>query len=208
MSFREMVLIPVEEYKRHMNQLSINNKTATIQNDIRDINEQYGDTIPDDQRLKLESAVITKHKGDFKQPIPEPQQNLFLRMIDSFPKANQKRSLQVFNHLVVFFKQRPKWNDLGQILNSNNEPIIGSNIIELIDSVTTIKSARIPAIGFDQFTKYLQEANMPRNFLSLPGIRKIDKQDEMIYDDNSPAYVKNRFGDSSFTTPSKWDSLS
>jgi hypothetical protein len=208
MNFREMVLIPMEEYKRHsQHDVNVKSTPTPMQKELHSITTDYGANLPDDQRLKLQGSIIDKYTNPLKPSLQDPQQSLFLRIFESFNAANKRRSLQVFHHLVAYFKNNPKWNDLGQLYNENNEPIIGSSIVDLIDAVTTSssKSTRIP-IGFDDFINYLNESNMPRNFLSVPGIRKINKQTPDLKLEES-GYLPDRNLDASFTTPPSWDRL-
>jgi len=195
MNFREMVLVSLDEYKK-LKTASLQKPGSTLQKDLNKLHEQYGEDLPDDQRIKLESEVISKHTGQFKhpQPVVTPQHDLFLRIIDSFAAINRKRALQIFHHLVAFFKHEPKWNDLGQIVNFNNEPIIGSNIVELIDYVTNTnrKTSTVP-IGFDVFSFLLTESNMPRNFLSKPGLERLENNKQQNQSLDNSDYTWHSF---------------
>lgn len=178
--FREMVLLSVDHYKQ-LQQSAVMQKAPKLQRDLNQIEQQYGDTLPIDQKLKLTTQAISKyaHKtnDDDLIPLPPPppvlDDTLLKTHFDSFNPVNKKRALQMYQHLKSI---DPQWNSMGQLLNDYEEPIKNSNIVELIDLVTNTKrTTRIPA-GFSRFVQLLQSSNIPRNFLSTSGLAKVDKQ--------------------------------
>lgn len=184
--FREMILLSLHEYKRFRKQILYNQPTEadpSMQKELHELKEKYGDEIPADQRQKLESSIISKHTGYNKgntgvietPPDLTTQNELFLHHFDNFSNVNKKRAQQMFHHLKETFKHKPIWNDLGQLINfQTSNPIQGSNIVDLIDSVTNTRRTNTVPSGWQSFIHYLNISNMPRNFLSLIGINKLE----------------------------------
>lgn len=175
--FREMVLISTDDYQKLRQRATYN--TEGLQKDLNDLKQEYGTFLPADQQAKLESEIISKHanKNQIETSTSSPpdtnvDDSLILQHLDSFTKNNKKRALQLYHHLKAFKMQ---WNSMGQFLNEENEPILNSNIIELINYVTVPSRAKInlPA-GFGEFVKLIGEAQTPRNFLSKTGLSRID----------------------------------
>lgn len=102
-TFKEMLLIPLEEYKSYRKQLMFNdggsgsyypmqkallglagespmqkeliNLTgfSPMQKELYNIKDKYGNLLPEDQRLKLEAEVIAKHTGFNKKAVEGTQ---------------------------------------------------------------------------------------------------------------------------------------
>jgi hypothetical protein len=200
-TFREMVLISMDEYKRQRKQ-NLFSHTGTSAPTMQKELHELSDDIPDDQRVKLEHEIISKHSGSQSNPAKQPQNEIFIRILESFGNTNKRRSIQVFNHLMTFYKHRPKWNDLGQILDGNNEPIHGSNIVDLIDSITGAINTRKLPIGFGSFVNAIRESNLPMQFLSKTGLHRLNsyKHENTIADGDMSDEVEDE-------PESKWEEL-
>ena len=178
--FREMLLVSVSDYNRMRKQLLVQH--SELQKDLQEVSNIYGDDIPLDQKQKLQAEVISKHKilpesEAPPQTLPPLDDQLLKLHFDSFAKSNKTRSIQVYNHLKTY---KPRWNSSGQFMSVNDKPIPNSNIVELINSVTTTKrSKNIPA-GFGEFVAFLSDSNVPRNFLSIAGQEKINKLNNLV----------------------------
>lgn len=207
--FREMVLLSVDEYKTLRKQVLFNHPNEnepSMQKELYEIKERYGDSLPIDQRMKLESEIIAKHTGNRSQQSDEskippstaivaPIHDLFGIHFTSFPKNSRTRATQIYNHLKEFFKSSPKWNELGQILNEKNEAIPGSSIVELIDTVTNTRRGQRQPKGLFEFQRLLTISNTPKNYLSLSGNRQMEVHKQSSEEDE-------------FQSPSEWLNLS
>lgn len=205
--FREMILISENEYQRLRKQV-LNNNNTEIQKELDRIPEIYGENLPIDQKQKLEGAILSRHlqksnpddveiMQTVSPPAPALDDALLKQHLESFAATNKKRSLQVYQHLKSY---KPRWDSLGQFMNSDNTPIPQSSIIELIDSITSAKRSNRLPVGFKQFVEFVNESNIPRNFLSSQGLAKLDKQlnetnvtdddDEIIQSDASTSWTR------------------
>lgn len=183
--FREMVLLSLEEYQKLRQRALI--PTEGLQRDLQELKQEYGTFLPADQRAKLESEIISKHSiGDKLEPSSSPalptkvDDTLIIEHFNSFPKSNKTRALQMFHHLKSYKSQ---WNTMGQFLDSDNNPIANSNIVELINYVTSPSRAKNnPPAGFIEFINLLVDANTPRNFLSAIGLQRIENNKHVVDD--------------------------
>lgn len=200
--FREMVLISLNEYKLLKNTVLSNTRNPNMTKELNEITDQYGQVIPADKKLKLEGEVISKYtqpnhtKLESSIPQEVPKVDYIKQHFDIFGPVNKKRALQIYNHLKTF---SPNWNENGQLLNTDKQPIPFSNIVELIDYVTnTRRTDRVPA-GFSEFVEMLEDTNTPRNFFSNTGILRIEN-----YKRTSDPTIS--FDDKSYhtSTPMKW----
>ena len=214
--YREMVMIPTEEYKEYRKQLLFNagssgnatmqkaflglagespvqkeltNSTglSAMQKELYNIKEKYGDVLPDDQRLKLESEVIAKHTGFNKRehseaapPIntkEESEKRAWIKLaLDDFGKTHKNRSKQLFNQLDLTYKTEPQWTVKGELLDEKGDIISGSNILDNISYVTAQRSGlRGPPKGFQRFTVLLRDANVPRHVFSNKGMQHVEQ---------------------------------
>lgn len=175
--FREMILLSTEEYtnlKRRIQQEDL----PRMQQELNEVKERYGN-LPTDQYIKLEGDVIAKHTQLPEKPnitiAPEvavPNDELLLHQIDNFPKTNKRRAVLLYQHLKNYSHA---WNQLGQLVDDNNSPIDGSNIVDLIDYVTNSTKFKVMGtpIAFNQFTQMLEQSNTPQTLYSSAGMGRI-----------------------------------
>ncbi len=185
--YREMVLIPLDEYKQFQKQL-LYQQAPELSRDLMQLGEQTED-LPVDQRIRLEGEVLNRHirQQDASAPPPPPpspvkiNDQVITNHLQGFPKVNKIRANQIYQHLKAYNEQ---WNDMGQLVDNDSEPIPRSNIVELIDYVTNTKrKARQPA-GFDEFVDLLQRSNTPRHLLSTTGVTRVDDYKQLAQDDD------------------------
>lgn len=181
-TFRKMIMIPVEEYNKYRNLMYTTQVVPAVnpmQKEMTDIQAKYGDNLPDDQRNKLEAEIIQKYTGKPIDPSPAPeidksQLEWIKSSLADFGKTNKTRANQLYNQLDSRLSNR--WNENGEILTVNGEPIQGSNILDLIDYVTSAqKSKRVP-MGIRDFKEMLTQANVPSYIYSKRGLDDINKQ--------------------------------
>lgn len=186
--YREMVLIPMEELNRLRHSIKTPNATSAMQKELFEMKQSFGDAIPDDRRFKLESEIISKHATSAEipnsSPPPEteavismPQNDLIVQHLAGFTNYNRVRAMRLFQHLNDFYKRNntAKWNDLGQLYDVDKKLIPGSNLIELIDTVTNSLGSN-PSyfpVGFDVFIDMLHDSNMPQTVYSAKGRAKM-----------------------------------
>jgi len=177
-SYREMVLVPHEEYNQFRKQLLYQN-LPHLTRELYDVRERT-QNLPADQRILLEGEVLRQKPipADIDTSIPVTpsiptaiDDSVILNNLKTFPRINKNRANQIYQHLK---STNIKWNEMGQMLDSNNDPIPYSNIVELIDYITNTKrSARAPE-GLNTFLDLVVDSNLPRNYLSTFGKTRVD----------------------------------
>ena len=179
-SFREMVLLPLEVYKRMRQSILVNNDTTPMQKELFDLKQQYKNIAPD-QRMLLESDIITKHTGHVRTADVEPEQQqqsqqnetydntLVKSSIEGFSKTHKNRALQLYNYLETTYINSPKWNEKGELLNDYNIALPNTNIVDLINFVTTSKARKSYPNGMSEFIVMMDKANVPSYLFSNKG---------------------------------------
>ena len=179
-SYREMVLLPLEVYKRMRQSILVNNDTTPMQKELFDLKQQYKNIAPD-QRMLLESDIITKHTGHIRAPSVEPEQQnesydntLVKSSIEGFSKSHKNRALQLYNYLETTYTNSPKWNEKGELLNDHNIPLPNTNIVDLINFVTTSKARKVHPNGMSEFIVMMDKANVPSYLFSNKGQESLE----------------------------------
>lgn len=196
-TYREMILLSVDEFNRIRKQLLFqqpSNEQPTLQKELYDLKDKV-QNLPADQRIKLEGEVIARHTDHMRPQMgdevvtiqKQPTDTTFISQhLDMFAKNNKKRSQQMLHHLASF---RPQWNELGQLLTQDGEPIPKSNIVELIDAVTsTRRTTRIPA-GFSDFIQLLEASSIPRHLFSTFGMSKVENYKQADSDSSDSSII-------------------
>ena len=179
-SYREMVLLPLEVYKRMRQSILVNNDTTPMQKELFDLKQQYKNIAPD-QRMLLESDIIAKHTGHVRAPSVEPEQQnesydntLVKSSIEGFSKSHKNRALQLYNYLETTYTNSPKWNEKGELLNDHNIPLPNTNIVDLINFVTTSKARKVHPNSMSEFIVMMDKANVPSYLFSNKGQESLE----------------------------------
>jgi len=172
--FREMVLLPLESYKKMRTNILLQNESTPLQKDLLNIKQQYNNVAPD-QRMLLESEVISKHTSNNipvdsnVEQLPKSFDNTIIKdSIEGFAKTQRNRAVQLYNYLESTFVNNPQWNEKGELL-SNDEPLVGSNIVDLINFVTATKLRKNTPKDMRQFIDLLVTSNTPSFYFSTKG---------------------------------------
>ena len=184
-TFRKMVLLSTDDYNKYRNLMYTSQVTPSInpmQKEMEGIKEKYGDNLPEDQRNKLESEIIQKYsdKIDITSPSPKvdgSKLEWIKTSLEDFSKTNKTRANQLYNLLSMRLSDR--WNENGELLTVDGEPIKGSNILDLVNYVTSSNKAKNAPYGFNDFKQLLSEANVPSYVFSKRGMVNINKQDSI-----------------------------
>lgn len=193
-TFRKMVMIPVDEYNTYRSnlyslQMQQQQQQNPMQRELEEIREIYGSSIPDDQRAKLESEIISKYTSSVPDSVSgagsdaaaaaaaaaAPRGDQWIsETISDFAKTNRLRSKQLYSILENRIK---RWNDNGELLNRDNEPIAGTNIVDLISYATQSgrpSKIRPPPEGLGEFIQLLEKANVPKYVLGSKGLDAVE----------------------------------
>lgn len=207
--FKKMIMLPVDEYntfKSLLYKTQVSVPENTLQIDLEKIKQTYGTNLPDDVRAKLEADIIQKHssKADKSEPQPvgiNPQNIEWIKTsISNFSKSNKNRAERLYKYLIERLPNR--WNENGELLTVDGEIIAGSNIIDLVNFVTSINRKERAPYALDDFLQLLHRANIPSHLLST-NAQNILYSTPYIADDDD---VEDKHGDSDLevlATPSK-----
>ena len=200
-----MVMVPIDEFSKYRNLLfekQVTIEKNPLQRDIRELRETLGVSIPDDQKAKLEGEIIERYGRKLKRtepklPVIDPEKLKYLKQsISNFSKTNKNRATKLYDYLES--KATSRWNENGEILTSDGENISGSNILDLINFVTsTQKMAQIPK-GFNDFVKIMVKANVPAHYMSQRGYDHM--QNNVVETEEEE---EDKHGEESFSTPAK-----
>lgn len=178
--FREMVLLPLEAYTNLRRTIA---EATPMQKELNVLRENYSESLSDDQKLKLQNVVISKHvnksahalnseiqeKPETKKPV-----DLIKSAIQNFSQTNKNRAMQLFNHLDLYYATNKKWNNKGELILSNGEDLIGTNIADLINYVTATKPRTTVPNGFNYFVDLIFDSNVSTHMMSNKGIENIE----------------------------------
>lgn len=184
--FKKMVMISLEEYNKYRNQMFALQTTPNVnpmQKELQELKEQYGDSLLPDQKAKLEGEIISKYtskpieiKEDNEIAKEEEVENIewVKSAINEFSKTNKNKATQMYS--ILLNKLGARWNSKGELKLSDGSKIDGSNILDLINFVTSssIRSTQKPPIGFNYFIDIIKEANLPTFLFSKKGQNAID----------------------------------
>lgn len=189
--FREMILLPVEVYKKMRNNILVQTDNTPLQKELFEIKQQYNNLAPD-QRMLLESEVISKHTSQ-RAPAEAPtneeskqgNHSIIKDSIEGFAKSHKNRAIQLYNFLESTFESFPRWNEKGELLNENNVAYPGTSIVDLINFVTNTKLRKTIPNGMDTFIELLISSNAPSYLFSIKGQEYVSnykhvKEDEVF----------------------------
>lgn len=138
--------------------------------------------------LPEEKDVTDAQKLNEKQPIED--------ILESVPKNLRNKSkllLQQINKNNII-----KWDDNGQV-SVNNQTVVGSNIIDLVNDVIRIRKPTNPK-GIDVFLDGLAQINIPIEFLGNEAYRNYFKAQSRIVT-STPKTNKKRSAPVKFSQP-------
>ena len=179
--FRKMVMLPIDEFNKYKNILYTSQVTPNpnpMQQELEHMKEAYGTSLPDDIKAKLESEIIQKYssKNPLNETLPpkhDPQKLAWVaQSIQNFPKGNKSRAQRLHNFLES--KVPDRWNENGELLTTDGNPIRNSNILDLINFVTTTQKYDHTPVGFSDFIMLLYDANVPTHMISKNGMQHIN----------------------------------
>ena len=198
-----MVLLPLDEYNKYRSQMYALQTTPVVnplQKELSSMTEVYGTNIPDDQLTKLQGEIIQKYadKSEFTKPEQQDSKDeddsWIKETIGGFNRTNRNKSLQIIK--ILELRSKKGWNAKGELYNDDGTIIKGSNILDLIDYVTTIKRQKTVAPkGFGKFREILIDANIPLHLFSKIGLEQINNYSEHVEKSPVSKTKKHSFDD-------------
>lgn len=99
-----------------------------------------------------------------KQEASQPAVGLHQEIIESIPKMFKKKAQMLLHRLES--SNDISWDGRG-VVSIKGNTIIGSNIIDLVSDVVRPRKTTDP-VGWPQFSTFLKEINIPKEFISNP----------------------------------------
>lgn len=160
--------------------------------------------LPADRYMKLYGNMLDKQKPTSSIEVeapPVPVKTEWLNeSLQYLPQSNKNKATQLL-HFLNHKQPEVSWNELGEIKSFNFDTIPQSNILDLVNYVTTPRKTFTPPIGAPEFLHLLQSLNVPHSLLSQQGNLELRKA---IHNTPLKKHSSRREKDS---TPSKWTSL-
>ena len=106
------------------------------------------------------NLLLTYHRK--QDPVEDPKEDLENDLAITLPPSLRSKG----QHLYQKLKGTLQWNDKGEILTEDNQPISGSHITDLINmAIRPHRKIRKLPTGWGYFNQNLQEANIPERLL-------------------------------------------
>lgn len=186
---KKYVVISQEEYEMLKNKTHDTKLANPVKQDLhrseREMKSIWDTNLQADEKIRLFTEELNNLKSKYdsltkpkplevviaKSSIPQNMKSIEGNVIESLPKTNQTDGLLLLEHL----KSRPdiiQWNSNGEII-FKGDLIPGSNLTDLISSVSTTRKSTIPILPQSVFLKALSEANVPETWIKNKGNRKL-----------------------------------
>ena len=122
---------------------------------------------------KLYEAFFEDDERAEEMKVTTDEKIKFDRVIESLPTRYKKIGLRLLNFI---WNKGARWNDKGEIIIENSQPLIGSNIVDLLrDSVHTFKF--VPNKARD-FYAYCARLHVPQSLVANTSRREWLSPDE------------------------------
>ena len=183
-NFERMIVIPQEEYLTMSN---LQNVREPLTEQFHNLENHYtqDERIRDPyKRLMLQSSTL-----DDMMNLKEQIRN---SLTVSTPKPYQNRAKALFQSIESFLK----FNDKGEIYDSNDSVISHSRVEDLIQHAVRDRRRNMIPTGWNYFLNVLREHNVPKSILNRNTLDELDQS--KVSTTPSPMKIKKEA-----TTPSK-----
>lgn len=215
---KKYVVISREEYEMLKNKICNENKLHNpekreLQRSEMEIKHVWDKDIPADEKIRLFTEELNNLKSRYDEltkakPLKvvmeknlEDNKNNAMdsNIIKSLPKNSQSEGELILNHLRKY-PEVITWNERGEII-FKGDVVPGSNLTDLVSSVTTARKSNLPVFQQTVFLKALSETNTPESWIKNRGNKKLLQSYKNIKEDNpfsSPDEKKIKINWSSF----------
>ena len=183
-NFERMIVIPQEEYLTMSN---LQNVREPLTEQFHNLENHYtqDERIRDPyKRLMLQSSTL-----DDMMNLKEQIRN---SLTVSTPKPYQNRAKALFQSIESFLK----FNDKGEIYDSNDSVISHSRVEDLIQHAVRDRRRNMIPTGWNYFLNVLRDHNVPKSILNRNTLDELDQS--KVSTTPSPMKIKKEA-----TTPSK-----
>jgi len=160
-SFERMAVIPEQEYN-YLRSLQQVNDPAHQQISTLADNYARQSNISDPQiRVQRQNETI----NEMKMLKDEMRQ----RIIQTTPKPYQTRAQSIMK----FIEGHLQVNDRGELMDSNQQVVSGSNITDLIQHAVRDRRRNMDPMGWREFKDLLQKVNVPKSLLNYDTLEEM-----------------------------------
>ena len=165
-TFQRMIVVPQEEYLQ----------LSAVQNARQPLTQQYyglENKYQESQYIKdpYERLLTQSETLDEMKRLKEQMRN---NISISTPKPYLSRAKALFENVSNFIK----FNDRGEILNKENQPIPRSRIEDLIQHAVRDRRRNILPEGWTHFLNMLREHNVPKSVLNRDTLQELERVDD------------------------------
>lgn len=166
-----MVAIPQQEYNYLRNAQQVNNP---VQSQFSSLSNDYR------RQSYIEDPYIKIYRqGETLDEMKRLKEELRQRAIQLTPKKFKKRA----EDLMTYVEGNMEFNDKGELLDSSGQPIIGSNVTDLIQHAVRDRQRNFEPAGWNVFRNRLQGVNVP---LTVLNYKTLDEMKQPLSIKSSP----------------------
>ena len=161
--FKRMVAIPEQDYNYLKGLQQTNNPSYSQLSSLTNDYSRQG---------HIQDPYVRIHRqGETLDAMKKVKEDMRQRVIQSTPKPYQTRA----ENLLKYVEGQINFNERGEMLDSNEIPIDGSNVTDLIQHAVRDRRRNIRPKGWQVFKERLQGINVPHSLLSYETLDEIKK---------------------------------
>lgn len=171
--FERMVVIPEQEYNYLKSMQQVNNP---LQKHFSSLSNEYTR-----QHSIADPYNRVQQQGETLNELLKIKEDIRNRVIQSTPKPYQTRAQNLLKHI----ESEVKVNEGGEVLDSSQSPLAGSNITDLIQHAVRDRRRNIQPVGWSYFKDRLKAMNVPQSLLNY---ETIDEMKQPLRIKSEPTY--------------------
>lgn len=185
--FKRMIAIPEQDYN-YLKSLQQTNHPSYSQ--LSSLTTDYSR-----QGHIQDPYVRIQRQGETLDAMKKVKDDMRQRVIQTTPKPYQTRA----ENLLKYVDSQINFNERGEMLDTNEIPIDGSNVTDLIQHAVRDRRRNIQPKGWQVFKDRLQGINVPQSLLNY---ETLDEMKKPLRIKQSPqSFIKD--SDSVITTPKR-----
>ena len=161
--FKRMVAIPEQDYN-YLKNLQQTNHPSYGQ--LSSLTKDYS------RQGHIEDPYVRIHRqGETLDALKKVKDDMRLRIIQATPKPYQSRA----ENLLKYVEGQVNFNEKGEMMDTNDIPIEGSNVTDLIQHAVRDRRRNIQPKGWQFFKDRLQGINVPQSLLNYETLDEMKK---------------------------------
>ena len=161
--FKRMVAIPEQDYNYLRNLQQTNHPSYGQLSSLTSDSSRQGHI--------QDPYVRIQRQGETLDALKKVKDDMRQRIIQSTPKPYQSRA----ENLLKYVEGQVSFNERGEMLDTNEIPIQGSNVTDLIQHAVRDRRRNIQPKGWQFFKDRLQGINVPQSLLNYETLDEMKK---------------------------------